>query len=89
MDKKVLEGLARQYKEYKRLQEAAKAELDAIADSIKAMVKAGEPVIVGEYKISLANVTQSRIDGDALKKALPEVAEKYSKDTSYQRLTIN
>ena len=89
MDKNALEALARQYKQYKRMEDELKAELDRLADAIKAMIKAGEPVIVGEYKISLANVTQSRIDGDALRRAMPEVAERYSKDSSYQRLTIN
>lgn len=89
IDKRALEALAKQYKEYKRMEEEVKAELDAIADAIKAQVKAGVPVIAGEYKISLANVTQARIDGTALRRDMPDVAEAYSKDSSYQRLTIS
>lgn len=89
MDKKALEALARQYKQYKRMSEEVQAELDAIADAIKAQVPAGVPVIAGEYKISLANVTQARIDATALRRDMPDVAEAYSKDSSYQRLTIS
>ena len=89
MDKKALEALARQYKQYKRMSEEVQAELDKLADAIKAQVSAGVPVIVGEYKISLANVTQARIDGAALRRDYPDVAEAYSKDSSYQRLIIS
>lgn len=89
MDKKALEALARQYKQYKRMEDEVKAELDAIAEAIKAQVKAGVPVIAGEYRISLANVTQARIDGAALRRDYPDVADAYSKDSSYQRLTIS
>lgn len=89
MEKKALEALARQYKQYKRMEDELKAELDAIAEAIKAQVKAGVPVIAGEYKISLANVTQARIDAAALRRDYPDVAEAYSKETSYERLTIN
>ena len=89
VDRKALEALARQYKQYKRMEDELKEELDKLADAIKAQVKAGAPVIVGEYKISLANVTQARIDATALRRDYPDVAEAYSKDSSYQRLTIS
>lgn len=89
MDKKALEALARQYKQYKRMEDELKAELDKLAEAIKAQVPAGAPVIAGEYKISLASVTQSRIDATALRRDMPSVADKYSKETSYERLTIS
>ena len=89
MDKNALEALARQYKQYKRMEDELKAELDKLADAIKAQVAPGVPVIAGEYKISLANVSQSRIDATALRRDYPGVAEAYSKDSSYQRLTIS
>lgn len=89
MDKKALEALARQYKQYKRMEDELKAELDKLADAIKAQVAPGASVIVGEYKISLASVTQSRIDATALRRDMPDVADAYSKDSSYQRLTIS
>lgn len=89
MDKKALEALARQYKQYKCMEDELKAELDAIADAIKAQVPAGVPVIAGEYKIRLVNVAQARIDATALRRDMPDVAEAYSKDSSFQRLTIS
>lgn len=89
MDRQALEALARQYKQYKRMEDELKAELDKLADAIKASVPVGAPVIVGEYKISLAVVNQARLDAAALKRELPEVAARFERASSYERLTVN
>ena len=86
---KTLEELAREYKQYKRLEDELEANLNAIAKNIKAMVPAGAPVLAGEYKVSLTTVSQSRIDATALRRDMPDVAGRYSKTSTYDRLTVD
>ena len=47
-----------------------------------------ESVQAGEYKITWKAVTASRIDTTALKKALPEVAERFTKTTTARRFCV-
>ena len=47
-----------------------------------------ESIQAGEYKITWKAVTSSRIDTAALKKALPDVAERFTKETTVRRFTV-
>ena len=51
------------------------------------MVEA-EAVTAGEYKITWKPVTSSRIDTTALRKALPEVAAAFTRETTVRRFCV-
>lgn len=78
------------YKELQRLREELDAELEAAKDSLKAELEAQgvDELTVGEYRISNKAVTSTRVDTTAIKKALPDVAERFSKTSTTRRFCI-
>ena len=70
------------------MQEELAAEIDSLKDTIKAAMGDQEQITAGAFKISWKTVTSSRIDTAALKKAMPEVVERFTKQTTTRRLTI-
>lgn len=74
--------------ELRRMQEELTAEIDTITDEIKTHMGDQEVLLSGPYKVTWKPVTSSRIDTIALKKAMPEVAEQFTKTTTTRRFTI-
>ena len=64
------------------------AEAEAIRDALKAHMGDSEELRAGEYRVTWKNVTASRLDTTALKKALPEVAEHFTKTTTTRRFCV-
>lgn len=66
------------------------AEITTIKDDVKKeMQEQGkEEIICGAFVVRYKTVESSRIDTTAIKKDLPEVAEKYTKKTTTKRFTI-
>lgn len=62
--------------------------MEAIKDAIKAHLGDAETAYTGEYKITWENVTASRIDTTALRKALPDVAQAFTKETTTRRFIL-
>ena len=85
MDSKIKE-----LRELRRMADGLAAEMETIQDSIKAhMDAAGVDTINGtDWKVTYRAVTSSRIDTAALKKALPDVVERFSKTTTARRFCI-
>ena len=83
-----MEAKARELRQLQVLIEEAQAEAEAIKDSLKAAMGECETVQAGEYKITWKSVTSARIDTAALKKALPEVAERVTKATTTRRFSV-
>lgn len=83
-----MEAKARELRQLQVLIEEAQAEAEAIKDSLKAAMGECETVQAGEYKITWKSVTSARIDTAALKKALPEVAERFTKATTTRRFSV-
>ena len=83
-----MEGKARELRQLQNLIEEAQAEAEALKDAIKAAMGDSESIQAGEYKITWKAVTSSRIDTAALKKALPDVAERFTKETTVRRFTV-
>ena len=83
-----MEVKARELRQLQVLIEEAQAEAEAIKDAIKAAMGDSESVQAGEYKITWKPVKSSRIDTAALKKALPDVAERFTKETTVRRFTV-
>lgn len=78
-------------KELRQLQvliEEAQAEAEAIKDSIKAHMGNSEELRAGEYKITWKAVKSSRIDTTALRRALPDVAQAFTRETTTRRFSV-
>ena len=71
--------------------EEAKAEAEAIRDSIKAemMERDTEELAAGQYIIRWTSVISNRFDTTAFKKVMPDVYKAYTKAISSRRFTIS
>ena len=88
MSTQELEIKCRELRQLQNLIEEAQAEAETIKDAIKAAMGAQEAVQAGEYRITWKNVTTARIDAMALKKALPDVAARFTKETTVRRFSV-
>ena len=84
-----MEVKARELRQLQALIEEAQAEAEAIKDAIKAAMGDSESVQAGEYRITWKAVTSSRIDTSALRKALPDVAERFTKENVTRRFMLS
>lgn len=78
----------RELKDLQNLIEEAQAEADAIRDVIKLHMGDSEELRAGKYKVTWKPVTTARIDTMALKKALPDVAEAFTRSTTMRRFCV-
>lgn len=83
-----MEAKARELRQLQALIEEAQAEAEAIKDAIKAAMGDSDSIQAGEYKITWKAVTSSRIDTTALRKALPDVAERFTRETTTRRFCV-
>lgn len=85
-----LQNKVNEMRELRRMAEELDAEITAIQDSIKAHMDAtGADELTGaDFKITWKTVTSTRLDSAALKKALPEIAERFSKTTTTRRFVL-
>lgn len=88
MDISEMESKARELRQLQALIEEAQQEAEAIKDAIKAAMGDSESVVAGEYKITWKPVTSARIDASALRKALPDVAAAFTKETTVRRFCV-
>lgn len=79
---------ARELRELQALIEEAQQEAEAIKDDLKAAMGDAEELRAGEYKITWKSVTSSRIDTTALKKALPDLARQFTRETVTRRFMV-
>ena len=83
-----LECKVRELRQLQSLIDEATAEAEAIKDAIKAAMGDSEEMRAGEYKVTWKAVQSSRLDAAALKKALPEVAERFTRTTTARRFCV-
>lgn len=83
-----LEAKARELRQLQALIDEAQAEAEALKDAIKAAMGDREAIQTGEYKITWKAVTASRVDTVALRKALPDVAERFTHTTTTRRFCV-
>ena len=76
--------------QYIRLQEEAASMVEALKDRLKAyMQAAGVDTLAGtEHKAAYKAVSSNRIDTAAIKRELPDVAQRYTKVTETRRFTF-
>lgn len=85
MDKKVKE-----LRELRRMQEELTAEIDAIQDELKGHMDAnGMDTLLGmDWKITWKTVASKRLDAVALRKAMPDVARSFTRETTTRRFVL-
>lgn len=83
-----MESKVRELRQIQALIEEAQAEAEAIKDAIKAAMGDSEAIQAGEYKVTWKPVTSSRLDATALRKALPDVAERFTRTTTVRRFVV-
>ena len=76
--------------EWEALMEEAKAEAEAIRDSLKAemLKRETEELIAGGYIIRWTSVLSNRFDSTAFKKEYAELYKTYTKQVSSKRFSI-
>lgn len=83
-----LENKVRELRQLQALIDEAAAEAENLRDEIKAYMGEREAVNAGEYKITWKAVKTARIDTSALKKALPDIAERFTTETTVRRFCV-
>ena len=78
----------RKLRELQALIDEAQQEAEAIKDAIKAHMGDTDELRAGEYKVTWKPVTSSRIDTTALRKAMPDVAAAFTRETTTRRFLI-
>lgn len=84
-----LEPKVKELLELKRMREELDAEINAAEEEIKQTMGTEETLLAGAFKITWKAVTSSRLDSTALKKALPEIAARFMKQTTTRRFSIS
>lgn len=90
MSEQSLKEAIKNYKELQRLAEDLESEIEAVKDTMKAeLTRQGvEELTAGEYKVRWTAVKSSRLDTDALRKAAPELCEKFTKSVETKRFCV-
>ena len=89
MSNPTLESIIHELLDLKRMREELDATITSLEDSIKAVMGDEELLTAGAYKVSWKTFTSSRVDTTALKKAMPDVAAQFTKQTTARRFSIN
>ena len=83
-----VESKIRELRQLQALIEEAEVEAEAIRDALKAHMGDSEELRAGEYKVTWKAVKSSRIDTTALRKALPDVAQAFTRETTVRRFCV-
>ena len=81
--------LVKSYRQYKRIADEAKAELDKLKPQIIAEMNGENTVIGDDYKVMYYHVQSARIDAAKLRRKYPKIAEEVTKSVESNRLTVN
>ena len=83
-----LTSKVKELRELQSLIEEASAEAEAIKDDIKAHMGDSEELRAGAYKVTWKPVVSARLDSSALKKAMPEVYDAFTRATTSRRFCV-
>ena len=90
MSQQEITATVAELQELRRMQEDLEAEIASIQDRIKAHMAASgvDSLTAGAFKVTWKEVTTPRVDAAALKKALPEVAARFTRTATVRRFTV-
>lgn len=86
----IMNAKVKELRELKRMQDELAAEIEAIQDAIKAEMTARDTdTLTGtDWRVTWKAVTSSRLDTTALKKALPDLAQQFTKTSTARRFVL-
>lgn len=84
-------AVMKQLAEYKRIQEETNSIIEGLQDELKTYMKDNKLDVLNgnEHKATYKPITSSRIDTTALKNELPDIATKYTRETTTHRFTFS
>lgn len=83
-----LESKIRELRQLQCLIEEAQVEAETIKDAIKAHMGHREEMKAGEYRVTWRPIKSARIDTEALRKAMPDVAQAFTRESTARRFCI-
>ena len=85
-----IQSKVNELRELRRMADELTAEIENIQDAIKAHITAidTDTLTGADYKITWKAVTSSRFDSMAFKKAMPELAERFTRSTTSRRFIV-
>ena len=83
-----MEAKVKELIELNRMKEELESEITAMEDEIKSVMGDEETLLAGAFKVDWKTVITSRIDTTALKKMMPEIAERFMKQTTTRRFCV-
>lgn len=83
-----LEAKIRELRQLQALIDEAQAEAECIKDAIKTHMGDSEELRAGEYRVTWRRVKSSRLDASALKRAMPDVADAFTREITTRRLCV-
>ena len=83
-----IQNKARELKELKVMKDELEAEITAIEDSLKAAMGEQEEMLCGEYKLTYQTVSTSRFDSARFRREHAELADAYTRATTYRRFCV-
>lgn len=78
----------RELRELLSLIDEAQSEVESIKDELKAAMGGAEEMRAGEYKPTWKTVKSVKLDVSALKAALPDVAARFSRESTTRRFCV-
>ena len=90
MSQQEITATVSELQELRRMQEELEAEIASTQDKIKAHMTASglDSLTAGAFKVTWKSVTTARVDATALRKALPEVAARFTRTATVRRFTV-
>ena len=90
MSQQEITATVAELQELRRMQEELEAEIASMQDRLKAHMTASgvDSLTAGAFKVTWKSVSSARLDAAALKKAMPEVAARFTKTATVRRFTV-
>ena len=90
MSNQALHDTIKELKSYKLLKEEAEARIAELETIIKDEMKSQEldKMTVGEYKVTLSQISSKRVDSKALQENRPDIYALFVRASTYERLTV-
>lgn len=90
MSNQALHDTIKELKEYKNLRDECDAKISELETILKSEMKMQntDKLTIGEYKLTLSQVSSKRVDSKALQENRPDIYALFVKASSYERLTV-
>ena len=90
MSSREIDSKVKELRELRRFAEEIAAEIDALTDAIKAemLARSADEISGSDWRITWKTVKSSRIDTTALKKAMPDIASAFTRESESRRFVL-